>query len=42
MPELIGMSDRIYVMRNGAIAAEITDKLQMTQENILAYTITTG
>ena len=39
MPELIGMSDRIYVMRGGAIVAEIQDKADMTQENILAYTI---
>ena len=39
MPELIGMSDRIYVMRGGAVVAEITEKAQMTQENILAYTI---
>ena len=39
MPELIGMSDRIYVMREGAIVAEIADKAQMTQENILEYTI---
>ena len=39
MGELIGMSDRIYVMREGAIVAEIADKAQMTQENILEYTI---
>ena len=39
MPELIGMSDRIYVMRDGAIAAEITDKADMKQETILEYTI---
>jgi len=39
MRELIGMSDRIYVMRGGAIVAEIQDKADMTQENILAYTI---
>ena len=39
MPELIGMSDRIYVMRGGAVVAEITEKTEMTQENILAYTI---
>ena len=39
MPELIGMSDRIYVMRGGAVVAEITDKAEMTQENILSYTI---
>ena len=39
MPELIGMSDRIYVMRGGAVVAEIKDKAEMTQENILSYTI---
>ena len=39
MPELIGMSDRIYVMRGGGVVAEIRDKSEMTQENILAYTI---
>ena len=39
MPELIGMSDRIYVMKDGAIAAEITEKADMKQETILSYTI---
>jgi ABC-type sugar transport system ATPase subunit len=39
MPELIGMSDRIYVMRDGGIAAEITEKDDMKQERILTYTI---
>jgi ABC-type sugar transport system ATPase subunit len=39
MPELIGMSDRIYVMRQGAIAGEITQKEKMLQEDILSYTI---
>ena len=39
MPELIGMSDRIYVMKDGAVAAEIADKADMQQEKILSYTI---
>ncbi len=39
MPELIGMSDRIYVMKDGKIAAEITEKEDMRQESILEYTI---
>jgi ribose transport system ATP-binding protein len=39
LPELIGMSDRIYVMRNGAIAAEITEKAGMTQTAIVSYSI---
>lgn len=39
LPELIGMSDRIYVMRNGAITLEIKEKAEMTQEMILQYTL---
>jgi ABC-type sugar transport system ATPase subunit len=39
MPELIGMSDRIYVMREGAIVAQITEKAEMQQETILEHTI---
>jgi ABC-type sugar transport system ATPase subunit len=39
MPELIGMSDRIYVMRRGTIAAELTVKAEFTQERILSYTV---
>ena len=39
MPELIGMSDRIYVMKDGAVVAEISDKADMDQEKILSYTI---
>lgn len=39
MPELIGMSDRIYVMKDGAVVAEIKDKADMQQEKILSYTI---
>ena len=39
MPELIGMSDRIYVMRKGSISLEITEKEQMTQERILESTL---
>ena len=39
MPELIGMSDRIYVMKDGCVVAEIKDKADMQQEKILSYTI---
>ncbi|MDR0652716.1 MAG: sugar ABC transporter ATP-binding protein [Synergistaceae bacterium] len=39
LPELIGMSDRIYVMRRGAVSAELADKADFTQERILSYTI---
>ena len=39
LPELIGMSDRIYVMRRGTISLEIDQKEDMTQEKILANTL---
>ena len=39
LPELIGMSDRIYVMRRGSISLEIERKELMTQETILANTL---
>ncbi|WNX83315.1 sugar ABC transporter ATP-binding protein [Agathobaculum sp. NTUH-O15-33] len=39
LPELIGMSDRIYVMKKGSISLEIEDKSQMTQERILESTL---
>lgn len=39
LPELIGMSDRIYVMRRGTISAELTDREEFKQETILSYTI---
>jgi ABC-type sugar transport system ATPase subunit len=39
LPELIGMSDRIYVMRRGTISAEITDSECFTQEQILSHTL---
>ncbi len=39
MPELLGMSDRIYIMRDGGVVVEIRDRDQMNQENILKYTI---
>jgi ribose transport system ATP-binding protein len=38
MPELIAMSDRVNVMRDGRIVAEI-NKLEATEENILNYSI---
>jgi ribose transport system ATP-binding protein len=37
LQELIGMSDRIYVMRDGSIAGEISEKEQMTQTNVISY-----
>ena len=37
MAELIGMSDRIYVMSEGKLKGEITDRKDMTQEKIMGY-----
>ncbi|MCI6730992.1 MAG: sugar ABC transporter ATP-binding protein [Lachnospiraceae bacterium] len=37
MAELLGMSDRIYVMCNGHIRGEITDPAEMTQEKVMSY-----
>jgi ABC-type sugar transport system ATPase subunit len=39
MPEIIGMSDRIYVMRRGTISVCLEDKADFTQENILFHTV---
>ncbi len=36
LPEVLGMSDRILVMRGGCITAEITDVPAATQEQIMA------
>jgi len=38
MPELIAMSDRVIVMRNGRMAATM-EKKDVTEENILQYSI---
>ncbi len=40
LPELIGMSDRIYVMRAGTLVAEITERGAMTQAAILTHILT--
>lgn len=37
MAELLGMSDRVYVMCDGKMRGEITDKEEMTQENVMSY-----
>jgi len=39
MPELIAMSDRIMVMRNGKMVAEIDNKEDINEENILNHSI---
>ncbi|MCX5735554.1 MAG: sugar ABC transporter ATP-binding protein [candidate division NC10 bacterium] len=41
LPEILGMSDRIYVMRQGRIVAEV-DREQATQERIVAYAMGHG
>ncbi|MBC7958551.1 MAG: sugar ABC transporter ATP-binding protein [Vallitaleaceae bacterium] len=38
LPEIIGMSDRVYVMKNGRIAGEI-ERSEATQENILSIAL---
>ena len=39
LPEVLGMSDRIMVMREGEISAEVTDVENATQEQLLEYAI---
>lgn len=39
LPELIDMSDRIYVMRRGTISAELTECSEFKQETILSHTV---
>ncbi|MCK3655086.1 D-xylose ABC transporter ATP-binding protein [Pasteurellaceae bacterium Macca] len=38
LPEIVGMSDRVYVMREGHIVGEITDE-NINQENIMALAV---
>ena len=42
MPELIAMSDRIMVMRDGEMVAEVFRKEEICEENILNYSIGGG
>ena len=37
MAELLGMSDRVYVMCNGKMRGEITEREEMTQEHVMGY-----
>ncbi len=37
LPEVVGLAQRVLVMRNGGIVAEIRDKKEITQERIMAY-----
>lgn len=36
MPELMGVCDRIYVMREGKLTGEISNKAEFSQEKIMA------
>ena len=38
LPEILGMSDRILVMRNGGIVAELATEIA-TQERVLALAL---
>ena len=37
MAELLGMSDRVYVMCNGKMRGELTERDEMTQEHVMSY-----
>lgn len=37
MAELLGMSDRVYVMCDGKMRGEIKDKKDMTQAKVMSY-----
>jgi ABC-type sugar transport system ATPase subunit len=39
LPEVIGMSDRIIVMRNGEISGEVADVVNTSQEELLELAI---
>ncbi len=39
LPEVLGMSDRVLVMRGGRIAGEITEVAKATQEQIMAMSV---
>ncbi len=39
LPEVLGMADRILVMREGRLTGEITDLSQVTQEQIMQYAV---
>jgi L-arabinose transport system ATP-binding protein len=37
LPEVIGMSDRVIVMREGAITGELADRKDFTEVNLLSH-----
>ena len=39
LPEILGMSDRVIVMRNGRIQGEITDVGEASQEEIMRHAL---
>jgi ABC-type sugar transport system ATPase subunit len=39
LPELIGISDRVYVMREGGVAAELAAGPELTQERVVAHMV---
>jgi ABC-type sugar transport system ATPase subunit len=39
LPELIGISDRVYVMREGGVVSELTAGPDLTQERVVAYMV---
>lgn len=39
LPEITGLAHRVYVIKNGGIVAEITDRKEMEQEQILKYVL---
>ena len=41
LPEVLGMSDRIYIMNEGKIAGELSAE-EATQEKIMSIIVTSG
>ena len=39
LPELIGISDRVYVMREGGVVSELEAGPDLTQERVVAYMV---
>ena len=39
LPEILGMCDRVLVMKNGRVSAEVTDVAKATQEQLLHHAI---
>jgi len=39
LPELIGISDRVYIMREGRVTAELEAGPELTQEHVVAYMV---